>query len=96
MVPRENSERLGFVKHEARRVLSQAQLEADPQRIADGWERRFVADAERAKEAMQLYAQLGYEVCADPVRADQMDEQCADCQLLMLLQFKMIYTRKKK
>jgi hypothetical protein len=88
---------LGFVvQHEARRVLSEAQLKADPARIADGWERRFVADGQRAREAMELYTQLGYEVCADPVRPEEMDEDCEDCQLLIQLQFKTIYTRKKR
>ena len=29
---------------------------------ADGWERRFVADPERAREAAELYRQAGFEV----------------------------------
>jgi hypothetical protein len=84
-----------IVEGEARRVLSNAQLEGDPQRLADGWERRFIADARRAEEAIELYSQLGYEVCADPVRAEELGEECDDCQLLAALQFKMIYTRKR-
>jgi len=44
------------------RVLSPGQLQADPALVAQGWERRFTADAQRAKEAMELYEQLGYEV----------------------------------
>ncbi len=63
--------------------------------MADGWERRFIADARRAEEAIELYSQLGYEVCADPVRAEELGEECDDCQLLAALQFKMIYTRKR-
>lgn len=85
-----------IVEQEARRALSQAQLEGDPARIAEGWERRFIADGERAKEAMELYSQLGYEVCADPVRADELGEECDDCQLLALMKFKTIYTRKPR
>jgi hypothetical protein len=84
-----------IVEREARRVLSQTQLEGDPARLADGWERRFIADARRAEEAIELYSQLGYEVCADPVRAEELGEECDDCQLLAALQFKMIYTRKR-
>lgn len=76
-------------------MLSEEQLGADPARIAAGWERRFIADAKRAEEAMQLYAELGYEVCADPVTADQVDSDCEDCRLVMLLRFKTIYTRKR-
>jgi hypothetical protein len=89
------AESLGpIVEQEARRVLSEAQLKGDPARLAEGWERRFIADGERAKEAMELYSQLGYEVCADPLRPEEMGEECDDCQLLALMQFKTIYTRK--
>jgi hypothetical protein len=85
-----------IVEQEARRVLSDAQLEGDPARLADGWQRRFIADARRAEEAIELYTQLGYEVCADPVRAEELGEECDDCQLLAALQFRTIYTRKRR
>ncbi|MBE0591396.1 MAG: hypothetical protein IH616_03215 [Gemmatimonadales bacterium] len=84
-----------IVEQEARRILSEAQLAPDPQRVADGWERRFVADGRRAEEMIELYRELGFEVCADPVRPEQVGDDCADCRLLMLLEFKTIYTRKK-
>jgi hypothetical protein len=73
-----------IVEREARRALSEAQLQGDPARLADGWERRFIAEARRAEE-----------VCADPVRAEELGEECDDCQLLAALQFRMIYTRKR-
>ena len=82
-----------LVRAEAHRVLSQAQLAPDPARAAQGWERRFIADAERADEAVRLYEELGYEVCADPLRPDDLAGECEDCRLLMLLRFKTIYTR---
>jgi hypothetical protein len=82
------------VQHEAHRVLSEEQLEGDPELLAAGWERRFIADGKRAKEAEQLYRELGYEVLAEPVRPQEMKEDCEDCQLLMAMQFKTIYTRK--
>lgn len=85
-----------MVEREAKRVLSETQLKPDPARVAQGWERRFLADAERAEEAMELYARLGYEVCADPVRPDQLEQDCLGCPLPTLLQFTMIYTRKKR
>jgi hypothetical protein len=83
-----------LLEQEARRVLSEAQLAPDPVRLADGWERRFIADGRRAEEMMALYRELGFEVCADPVRPEQMEDDCEDCKLLMLLEFKTIYTRK--
>lgn len=85
-----------LIEREARRFLSEQQIEGDPRRIADGWERRFIADGRRAEEMMELYSQLGYEVCADPVSAEEIGEDCEDCQLLAALQFKIIYTRKRE
>lgn len=66
----------------------------DPKRIAAGWELRFVTDAKRAEEAVALYSSLGFEAAADPVEVDRLDEDCADCQIVMLLKYKAIYTRK--
>jgi hypothetical protein len=77
-------------------VLSEAQLQGDPQRLADGWKRRFIADSTRAEEAMRLYASLGYEVCADPIRVEEMMEDCEDCQLITRLRFVTIYTRRPR
>jgi len=87
--------RLGFlVEAEARRALSEAQLEGDPQRIADGWERRFIADRPRAEEAIELYSGLGYEVCADPLMREELADDCDDCLLVAQLRFVTIYTRR--
>lgn len=84
-----------LIEQEARRVLAEAQLRPNPALVAEGWERRFIADARQAKEAAELYSQLGFEVLAEPVQAAEMGEDCEDCQVLVLLQFKTIYTRKK-
>lgn len=84
------------MEQEARRVLSARHLAPDPERLADGWERRFTTDAARAAEAMELYRELGYEVCADSVDPEELGEDCDDCQLAALVQFKTIYTRKRK
>ncbi len=85
-----------FVEREAKRVLSEQQLQADSELVAEGWERRFIADARRAEEAMELYEQLGYEVRAEPAQPAELGDDCDDCQLLLLLQFKTIYTRKRR
>lgn len=63
---------------------------------AEGWERRFTADARRADEALELYRQLGFEVRAEPVRPEELVDDCQDCRLLTRLQFKTIYTRVRK
>jgi len=83
-----------IVEAEAHRMLSEAQLRPDPARLADGWERRFIADAARAAEAIELYERLGFEAVADPLRTNEMGEQCDECQLIALLRFRTVYTRR--
>ena len=93
--PADVAKRLGaLVESEARRALDEQQVRADPARTAAGWERRFLADAARAGEAVELYAALGYEACADPLRRDDLTGDCDDCQLVMLLHYRMVYTRR--
>lgn len=60
---------------------------------AEGWERRFTADAERAREAAELYRQLGYELRVEPAQPDQPGDGCAACHAAA--SFQTIYTRKK-
>lgn len=84
----------GVVSREARRVLSEAQLTPDPARLAAGWERRFITDATRLEEVVSLYEEAGFEVCADPIRREEFPDGCDDCQLLALMQFRTIYTRR--
>jgi hypothetical protein len=78
------------------RVLSDAQLQPDPALVAQGWERRFTADEQRAKEAIELYAQLGYEVRAEAVRPEELHDDCQDCRTVVSFHFQTIYTRKIK
>jgi len=80
----------------ARRFFSDAQLEPDPQLTGAGWERRFTADEQRTKEAIELYTQLGFEVRAEPVRAEELDDDCQDCRSVVSSHFRTIYTRKRK
>ncbi|HLA98314.1 MAG TPA: hypothetical protein VJL34_07650 [Anaerolineales bacterium] len=67
----------------------------DPKLIAAGWERRFVADPPRLREAVELYTELGFEVLAEPVRVSELNPGCADCQLVLSRLFVTIYTRRK-
>jgi hypothetical protein len=93
--PEDRARSLGpIVEQEARRTLSVAALQGDPVLLADGWERRFMTDGARAREAVELYASLGYEVRAEPVRREDVADDCEDCQLVMLLKFATIYTRR--
>lgn len=92
---REIDDRTAAWEAMARRFLSDAHLKPDPALVAEGWERRFIADRQRAEEVMELYRQLGYEVRAEPVRPNELEGECEQCQLVAALQFTTIYTRKK-
>jgi hypothetical protein len=85
-----------IVRTESHRVLSGAAIDADPARVAAGWQRRFIADGHRVAEAVALYESLGFDAVADPVHVESMDPDCADCRILIQLEFKTIYTRKRE
>jgi len=78
-----------------RRFLSDAQLQPGSAFVAQGWERRFTADEQRAKEAVELYCQLGYEVRTEPVLPEEMPTDCQDCRTVVSVYFQTIYTRKR-
>ncbi|MFQ5637695.1 MAG: hypothetical protein ACE5IR_06830 [bacterium] len=68
-------------------------LPADTKLIAAGWEKRFLADTRMAKEAVENYGQLGFEVKLAPIKTETLDEECSGCKKL-LDRFRMVYTRK--
>ena len=84
-----------LVGSEAWRLRAEEHLRADPARLTAGWQRRFIADAERAREAVALYQGLGFDVAADPVSAEELHHGCEGCALVRDLGFRTIYTRRK-
>lgn len=66
----------------------------DPKLIAEGWERRFIADAQRAQDAIEMYAEMGQEVRLEPVNATGLSEMCSGCWEAFA-QFSVVYTRQK-
>jgi hypothetical protein len=82
-----------LVRAEAARVAAQSRIRPDPVRIAAGWVRRFVVEARRAEEYVHLYESAGFEVAADPVAPEQLEDDCAGCRLLLTLEYRTIYTR---
>ena len=84
------------MRAEEKRVLSEAQLAADPARLADGWVRRFVIERPRVAELIRLYEASGYEAVADPLKAAPGEEEgCAECPVAGALEFCMVYTRRR-
>ncbi len=79
-----------------RHFLSDSQLQPNPILAAEGWERRFTVDKQRAKEILDLYRQLGYEVCAEPMRGEEVQDDCQDCRTVVSYHLLTVYTRKRK
>jgi len=90
---REPDRLASIVREEAIRAHAQAEIAPDPARLAEGWERRFVVEGRRVPEYVDLYESLGFEVAADPVRREQVADECDDCRIALLLEFRTIYTR---
>ncbi|HJN80346.1 MAG: hypothetical protein QF723_00245 [Phycisphaerales bacterium] len=66
----------------------------DPALIAEGWERRQLADPSRAKEAIELYESLGFEVLAKELEDSDFGEECKTCAVAGCQGYVMIYTRR--
>lgn len=71
------------------RVLPRSELEAQ------GWIRRYVADPIRAREAMELYPRMGFEVRAEPMSPAEVGAECSGCASASCPLYVVIYTRRK-
>lgn len=67
----------------------------DERLAADGWVRRHTADADRAKESIELYRSLGFEVLMRELTSTDYDPSChRDCVASAGPSHVLIYTRK--
>ncbi len=71
-----------------------AEIEPDPALVAAGWTPRFLADAARCAEAVELYSRIGFEVRIQPVAPADFDEKCGECPAVVCRTYSMIYTRR--
>lgn len=62
---------------------------------AEGWERRYLAEPDRAKEAVAMYSSLGYEVKEHKIQPDEFSAACGECPSMVCRTHVMIYTRKQ-
>ncbi len=74
--------------------LSHVECPPDPQLVAKGWERRFVTDPVRIKQAIEWYSSAGYEVRAEQFTSANLRDECGEC-LLVSTGCALIYNRKK-
>jgi hypothetical protein len=76
--------------------LPEFERPGNPVLIAQGWERRFMADGARLTEYVELYTSLGFEVLHDAAAPEEIGPECADCRLIVCRQFVTLYTRQPR
>ncbi len=61
-----------------------------------GWKRQFIVDEPRLSESVELYKELGFEVHLEPLRPDEMPNECTKCMEENPERYKIIFTRKSE
>lgn len=74
--------------------LGGAIFQPDAELLEEGWKYRFVASGRRLLEVQDLYEELGFEVRTESISREAFPEGCEECQLILMLNFKAIYTRR--
>jgi hypothetical protein len=70
-------------------------IPANPELTAAGWVRRYLADPIRAREAVELYSRLGFEVKAQTLTPGDFGPNCEGCPAVVCESYVMIYTRRR-
>jgi hypothetical protein len=61
----------------------------------EGWVKQTTIGEPRLSEIVELYKSLGYEVHLEPVKLDELDEECRSCYESEVGEVKTVYVRKK-
>ncbi len=77
-------------------LLPTLDFPANSELIAEGWERRFMADPIQVKEASRLYNELGFEVSTEIIQVSELSELCGSCRLATCRAYVTLYTRKRQ
>ena len=62
----------------------------------EGWIKRTTIDEPRLSEIIAEYETLGYEVHLEPVKLEDVNEECKRCYLSQIDKLKTVYVRKSK
>lgn len=62
----------------------------------EGWIKRTTTTEPRLSEIVELYKSLGYEVRVEPVRLDELDDDCRTCYENEVEEVKTVYVKKKE
>lgn len=74
--------------------IGRTAVHGDPELIARGWVRRHLVDLERAREAVELYTSIGYEVKVKNLTPAELQSTCLPCAPGLCRSCVVIYTRK--
>ena len=61
--------------------------------VGAGWEKRATYDEPRLSELVEMYKELGYEVCLQQFNPGE-ETGCAECLKVSPEKYKTVYTRK--
>jgi len=73
-----------------RKALKEKKLENE------SWVKQTTIGGPRLSEIVELYKSLGYDVRLEPVKLDELDEECRRCYESEIDEVKTVYIRKKK
>ena len=68
-------------------------VKPNPALTERGWVRRYLADATRAREAVETYAEAGFEVHLESLQPEDFARACQECAVTACTAFKVVYTR---
>lgn len=71
-------------------------VRSDPALIAAGWVRRHLVDPDRARESVELYESMGFEVLAHELTPADFGPRCQECASIVCRSYVLIYTRRPK
>ncbi len=71
-------------------------LMTNPALAAEGWQRRYLADESRAKEAEETYRAAGFEVLLHRLKPDDFGDKCVDCAASVCASYVVVYTRRPR
>jgi len=65
----------------------------DPDLVAQGWKRRYLAEPTRAKEAVETYTAAGFEVYLQALEPTDFSAKCQACAAAGCMSYVVVYTR---
>ena len=62
----------------------------------EGWVKRTTIDEPRLSEIVEEYESLGFDVHLEPVKVEDIDEECRRCYQNQIDKIRTVYVRKRK